>query len=231
MNRRHVMAGLGSAVAWPMVARAQQGDRLSLMGVLINSTKSQTQTQDRLNGLREGLQALGWSESHNIRIDYRFSSGRTDQVQPLAKELIALKPNVIFASTTPVARVLKRETNTIPIVFGSVSDPVGSGLIASLSHPGGNLTGLQLYSEGIVGKWLAMLKEIAPTLTRAAILGNPETTPFDYFLRSAQAVASLLRIELVPTRVADAAEIERSIGIFAQIPNGGLIVCRVQPST
>ncbi len=142
----------------------------------------------------------------------------------LARELVALQPDVIFAYTTSITAALQRESRTIPIVFAQVSDPVGSGLVASLVRPGGNLTGLLLYEKGITSKWAAMLKEIAPHLERAALLANPKTTAYDYFLRSAEAVAPSLAIELVPSPVENPADIERVIAAFAGAPNGGLLV-------
>jgi putative tryptophan/tyrosine transport system substrate-binding protein len=160
-----------------------------------------------------------------VRIDYRFGAGRDDRYPSLAKELIGLQPDVIMAQSTRIVATLQRETRAVPIVFTDVSDPIGAGFIASLARPGGNLTGVLLYEEGIVGKWLAMLKEIAPDLTRVAIIGNPKTTPFDYFQRAAKAASPPLGIELVLTPVENASDdIERAVGSFAAVPNGGLIV-------
>jgi putative tryptophan/tyrosine transport system substrate-binding protein len=165
------------------------------------------------------------SEDRNIHIDYRFASGNSDRYLPLAQELLALQPDLIVAVTTPIAATLLRETRSIPIVFTSVSDPIGAGFVASLARPGGNFTGVLLYEAGITGKWLAMLKEIAPRLTRAALIGNPKTTPFNYFQRAAEAVAPSLAIELVPTSVENTdADIKRAIESFAASPNGGLVV-------
>jgi putative ABC transport system substrate-binding protein len=142
----------------------------------------------------------------------------------LARELVARQPDVIFVYTTPLAAALQRESRTIPIVFAQVSDPVGSGLVTSLARPGGNLTGLLLYERGITGKWVAMLKEIAPNLQRAALLANPKTTPYDYFVRSAADVAQSLGIELVPSPIENAADIERVIVDAAGTPNSGLVI-------
>ena len=143
----------------------------------------------------------------------------------LAKELIALHPDVILAHTTPVTAALQQETHTVPIVFVNVSDPIGSGFIASLARPGGNITGVLHYEASIVGKWLGLLKEIAPNLMRIGLLGNPNTTPFDYFLRSAQAVAGSLSVEVIPDRVDNsAADIERTLSALASLPNSGLLV-------
>jgi len=188
MRRREFIGLFGStAVAWPLTARAQT-DQMRRIGVLA-STANDVDTQARLNGFRQGLQLLGWSEGHNLHIDYRFADGREDYFQALAKELLALRPEVIFAQGTPAAVVLQRESHTVPIVFVNVSDPIGSGLIASLARPGGNLTGVLQYEDSVTGKWLGMLKQISPTLTRAALVASPKTTPYDYFLHAAVALA------------------------------------------
>ena len=154
-----------------------------------------------------------------MRIDYRFAPAGA-QVQSLARELVALQPDVILAQSTPATIAVQAESRTIPIVFAGLADPIGLGLVASLARPGGNLTGLLLYEEGITGKWLAMLKEIAPNLTRAALVANPKTTSFDYFLRSAEALAPSLAIEIAPKPVENSADIQRAIDSFASEPNG-----------
>jgi putative ABC transport system substrate-binding protein len=189
----------------------------------MNNAESDAETKSQITALLQGLQDLGWSEDRNLRIQVRYAADRPDQYQSLAKELVALRPDVIFAYTTPIVTALRLESRTIPIVFAQVSDPVGSGVVASLARPSGNLTGLLLYEEGIAGKWVAMLKEIAPNLKRAAVLANPKTTPYEYFVHSAQAVARQLAIELVPGLVESTADIERVIASFAG-PNQGLLV-------
>jgi putative ABC transport system substrate-binding protein len=176
-----------------------------------------------LAGLRDGLARLGWIEGRTIHIDYRFAGGNPDQFSVLAKELIALHPEVIFAQSTPVTAALQRETRAIAIVFVEVSDPIGSGFIASLAHPGGNLTGIIQYEPGIAGKWLAMLKEIAPNLARVALLANPKGTAYEYFLRNATAAASSLGIEIISSSVDNVADIEQSISSLARQDNGGLL--------
>jgi putative tryptophan/tyrosine transport system substrate-binding protein len=224
MRRRDFIKGVvSSAVAWPLVARAQRGEHMRRIAVLA-SIANDLDMQARLNGFRQGLQLVGWSEGHNLHIDYRFADGREDYFQSLAKELLALRPEVIFAQGTPVAVVLQRESHTVPIVFVNVSDPIGSGLIASLAQPGGNLTGVLQYEDSVTGKWLGMLKEISPTLTRAALVASPKTTPYDYFLHAAVALAPSLAIEVAPIRVENAADIERAIASFASVPNGGLVL-------
>src|SRR5215510_13665687 len=224
MRRREFITFLGGAtVAWPLIARAQS-DQVRRIGVLVGLAEDDPQTKARLAGFRQGLERRGWSEGRNVRIDYRFAASGPDHYKPLAKELIALRPEVILAHSTPIATALQRESREIPIVFVNVSDPIGSGLIANLARPGGNLTGVLFYEESITGKWLAMLKEIAPQLKRAALIANPKTTAYDYFLRLAKAIAPSLAIELVPNPVETAADIERTIGAFARVPNGGLVL-------
>jgi len=224
VDRRRFIAGAVAVVAAPLVAEAQQADRMRRIGVLIHNAEDDPESKAELAAFRKGLQQLGWSEDRNMGIDTRFAADRPDQYQVFAKELVALQPNAIFAYTTPLTAALQRESRTIPIVFVEVSDPVGSGLIASLARPGGNVTGLLLYEQGITGKWAAILKEIAPHLKRAALRANPKTTPYDYFVRSANAVARSLAIELVPSPVENAADIERVIAAFARTPSGGLLV-------
>jgi len=210
--------------AWPLAARAQQPDRVRRVGALWGLAEDDPEMKARVAEFRRGLEQLGWLENVNIRTDERFVAGRADQLPPLAKELVALQPDVIVAQSTPVAVALQRETHTIPIVFVAVSDPIGSGLITSLARPGQNLTGVLFFEDGITGKWLAMLKEIAPRLGRAAFVANPAGTAYDYFLRSAKAAASSLAIELVPSPVTNADDTQHAIEAFARVPNGGLIL-------
>jgi ABC-type uncharacterized transport system substrate-binding protein len=223
LKRREFVSLLGGMAAWPLVARAQQSDRKRLVGVLMNNAESDAETKAQLAALLQELQRLGWSEDRNLRVQVRYAADRPDQYQMLAKELVTLQPDVIFGYTTPITTALQLESRTVPIVFAQVSDPVGSGVVASLARPGGNLTGLLLYEEGIAGKWVAMLKEIAPNLKRAALLANPKTTPYEYFVRSAEAVAGPLAIKLVPGLVESTTDIERVIATFAG-PDGGLLV-------
>lgn len=224
MRRREFIMLLSCAAAIrPLAARAQQPERVRRVGVLVGLAENDPEMKERIAGLRQGLEKLGWVEGSNLRIDYRFAPAGA-QARLLARELIALQPDVILTQSTPATAAMQQETRTIPIVFASVADPIGSGFVASLSRPGGNLTGLLQYEEGITGKWLAMLKEIAPNLTRAALVANPRTAAFDYFLQSAKAVAPSLAIDLVPTPVDNAADIERAIKTFAREPNGGLVL-------
>jgi len=227
IRRREFITLLGgAAAAWPVSARAQQSDQPRRIGVLTALAEDDPENQARLAGFRYGLERRGWSEGRNLRIDYRFAPAASpDQVQLFAKELVALRPDVIFTHTTPVVTALQRETRAIPIVFTAIADPIGSGFIASLPHPGGNITGVMLYEPSVTGKWLSMLKEIAPQLARVAFVVNPATATFyNYYLRAAEPISRSLGIDLVPTLVANTAEIESAIEVFASVPNGGLVL-------
>jgi len=223
MKRRTFIAGLGSAAAWPVVARAQQRERMRRVGALFGGAEGDPEYHARLEGFRQGLEKLGWLEGRNLLIDYRFAAS-ADRYRLLAKELLDLQPDVILADTTPIAAAFQRESRVIPIVFTSVSDPIGWGFVASLVRPGGNLTGLLLYEAGITGKWLAMLKEIAPRLARVAFVANPKASAYDYFLQASEAVAPMLGIEIVPSPVETAADLEHVIEVFARVGDGGLFL-------
>jgi putative ABC transport system substrate-binding protein len=223
MKRRKFITLLGgAAAALPLAARAQRDEPMRHVAVLLAGQENDPDLQARLAGLRSGLERLGWFEGRNIRITYRFAGGMSDRFRPLAKELVALHPELIVAQTPPAVAAVRRETSTIAIVFVDVADPFGPGFIASLARPGGNLTGLMTIEASIAGKWLAMLKEIAPDLARVVFLGNPKTSSFDYFLRSAEALAPSLAIELVPGRIETEGDIEHALESFARVPHGGL---------
>ena len=185
-------------------------------------SQNDPETKGRLEAFERGLKNLGWDQGRNVHLDVRYAVAGSN-AQILAKELIALGSDVLLANSTPMAAAFKQETGTLPIVFVSVSDPIGSGFVASIARPLGNMTGLLLYEDGIAGKWLAMLKEVAPALSRAAVIGNPKGTPYDYFLRSISASARMLAIEIVPLRVESIADIQRSLNEFGRTPGGGLI--------
>ena len=222
MKRRQFITLLGgAAVAWPLAVRAQQSSRMPSIGVLL--AEDDQGMQERLAGLRQGLDRLGWSDGRNIRVTYRFAEGRPDRFQPLAKELVAMQSNLIVAQTPLVVAAVRQETSMIPIVFVDVSDPIGPGFVASLARPGGNVTGLLTFEAGIVGKWLAMLKEITPGLARVALLGNPKTTAFGYFLRAAMDAASSLDVEIMPQQVETASDIERVVETVGHISDSGLV--------
>jgi putative ABC transport system substrate-binding protein len=225
LRRREFITLLGGAAAgWPLVARAQQRANMRRIGVYM-SVSDDDNAELVLQAFRQELERLGWSAGGNVRIDYRFEGGNSDRIVPLAQELVTLQPDVILAQSTKVTAALQRQTQVIPIVFNHVSDPIGAGFVASLARPGTNLTGVLLYEYGITGKWLAMLKEIAPHLTRVALIGNPNTSPFDYFRGAAEAAATALNLTLVPTPVENNdADIVRAIEAFASTSNGGLMV-------
>jgi putative ABC transport system substrate-binding protein len=226
IGRREFMTLLGgaAAAAWPLAAPAQQADATRRIGALIAFAKDDPETEERLAAFRQGLAKRGWVEGRNLHIDYRFAAGRGDQFPALAKELVAMQPDVILAHTPGGTVALQRETHTIPIVFVNVSDPIGMGFIATLPRPGGNLTGVLHYEATIVGKWLAMLKEIAPRLTHAALLANPKVTSYQYFLRSAEATAPELGIQLTDSPIQTATDVERAMEALASSPNNGLIL-------
>jgi putative tryptophan/tyrosine transport system substrate-binding protein len=223
MKRREFITLLGgAAAAWPIAATAQERDRKARVSVLIGYAEDDPETKARVAAFQQSLAKRGWSEGSNVQIEYRFAAGSPDKYHSMAKELVALQPDVIVAHTTPVTAALYEESRTIPIVFVNVSDPIGSGFVASLARPRGNLTGVTQYEAGIVGKWLAMLKEVSPRLARVGVMANPKTTAYDYFLRSAEAMAPSLAITLVPSPIESAAEIERAIEFLA--PDGGLLL-------
>ena len=192
--------------------------------MLIGYAEDDPETQARLAAFRQRLEKRGWTEGRNVHIETRFAGSDSSKYEPLAKELVATQPDVILAHTTRVAAALQRESRVIPIVFVNVSDPIGSGFVASLARPGENFTGVLQYEASVVGKWLAMLKEIEPRLERVAFVANPKTTPYDYFLHAAEAAAPALSVKMVSSPVATAANIEQAIESFAGTPNGGLLL-------
>jgi putative ABC transport system substrate-binding protein len=223
LRRREFITLLGgAAVAWPLTVQAQQTRRI---GILVSGAENDPEMQARLVAIRQGLARFGWSEGRNIQIDYRYAAASVERAQAGAKDLVALQPDVTIAFGDFTSRSLRRETNTIPIVFVGIPDPIGSGLIASLARPGANVTGTLLNEPGIVGKWLAMLKELAPQLTRAAVLFNSKTGPYrSAYSETAEAVARSLAIEIVPFEVTSADDIERAVVTFVSGPNGGLLI-------
>jgi putative ABC transport system substrate-binding protein len=228
MQRREFITLIGgAAVSWPRRARAQQSEQVRRIGVLMAFVENDPETKARLVAFRQGLAKRGWEEGRNVQIDYRFAAAGnigTGQYQALAKQLIALQPDVILTQTPVVTAALQRENRSIPTVFVNVSDPIGMGFIASLARPGGNITGVLHYEGTIVGKWLEMLKELAPRLTRAVLIANPKVTSYDYFLQAAQTAAPSLAIELVASPVENAADIERIIDALPRTPNSGLVL-------
>jgi putative ABC transport system substrate-binding protein len=225
MQRREFIAGLGTVAAWPLAAHAQQIKSPRRIAALFAGHGDDPEVVRQVARFQGELAKLGWLEGQTIHVDYRFGVGNVDQYTALAKELVGLHPELIVTQTTPLTAAMQQETRTIPIVFMRVSDPVGAGFAASLARPGGNLTGLLQYEPGIVSKWLAMLKEIAPRLASVAFVSNPaERFTYSYFLESAKAAAQPLVLEVVPNPVANAADIESSIAAFARLADGGLLI-------
>ena len=226
IERRKFIAALGgTAFAWPLAARAQQADRVRRVGVLMNLAADDPEGQARIAAFLQGLQELGWTEGRNVRIDYRWHADDADRYRTYAAELVALAPDVILASSSASTAALQQATRTVPIVFAIVVDPVGAGYVASLARPGGNVTGFTLFEYSLSGKWLELLKEIAPNLMRIAILRDPAIASGIGQFAVIQAMAPpSFGVELSPIDVRDAGEIERGVAAFARRSNGGLIV-------
>jgi putative ABC transport system substrate-binding protein len=212
----------GAAAAWPLAARAEQGRRI---GVLMARAESDPGYQAYLQGFRARIQELGWTDGDNVRIDYRWTAGVLDRFRTAAAELIALKPDVILADATPSVAAVRGQSKTTPIVFVTVNDPIGSGFVESLARPGGNITGFTNFEFSLGGKWLELLKEIAPSVKRVALLYNPITAPyFRLYLRAIETAAPLYAAQPVPMPVEEPAEMDRAIGAFARESNGGLMI-------
>jgi ABC-type uncharacterized transport system substrate-binding protein len=215
----------GAAVAWPLAARAEQLGSMRPIGVLMGFAESDPAAQSWVAAFRDALAKLGWAEGRNLRIELRWGAADLDRIRTLAKELVDLRPDAIFVQTTPVTSALARETTTIPIVFTYVADPIGSGFAASLARPGGNITGFTYLEPTTGGKWMGLLKEIAPRTVRVALLFNPATTPpLKFYMPSIQAAASSLAIEARTAPVHSKDEIEGVIAAQARNPGGGLLV-------
>ena len=225
MKRREFITVLGGAAAWPLAARAQQGERMRRIGVLMSLAETDPEAQARVAAFRKGLQTLGWAEGRNVHIDIRWAASDAALMQRFAKELIALQPDLILSHNTPTTASLLQQTRTIPIVFVIVSDPVGSGFVASFPRPGGNITGFTNIEPTMAGKWLELLKEIAPSVARVALLFNPATAPYaEYYLGPLKAAAASLAVAAIAEPVRDAPELESVVAAHAREPNSGLLV-------
>jgi len=224
MRRRDVLTLMGGAIiVFPLAARAQQGERMRRIGILMNFEADGSQA--RKKAFTQGLQNLGWTEGGNIQIEVRWAGDDVDRTRRYAAELVALKPDVIIASPSPSVSELQRITRTTPIVFVNIIDPVGAGFVASLARPGGNTTGSSAFEYSLSGKWLELLKELAPNVTRVAVLRDPsETAGIGQFAAIQTTAPPTLGLELSPIDLRDPAAIERALAIFAIEPNGGLIV-------
>ncbi len=227
MRRRDFIRGIvGSATAWPLAVRAQQPDQMRRIGVLMGFAENDSQAQSFIAAFRDGLHELGWTDGRNVRIDTRWATpAEADSMQRFAKELVALQPDVILSNTTPTTAALLQQTRTIPVIFATVTDPVGSGFVASLSRPGGIVTGFTLVEPTMAGKWVELLKEIAPRVNRVAMLFNPATATYaDYFLKPFKAAAPSFAVEAIAAPARDTSELESVIAAQVREPNGGLIV-------
>jgi putative ABC transport system substrate-binding protein len=223
VTRREFIAGLGSAAAWPVVARAQQPDRVRRIGLLIGLDENDPGGKLRYSAFTQALADLGWIDSRNMRMDLRWAGADTNRTVALAQELVGLQPDLILAGGTPAATALQRETRMIPIVMVNVSDPVRSGFVARFSQPGGNITGFGLYEASLGGKWLELLSEIAPGLRRAALMFNPDTGPASQYLPSFETAARSLKVAPIIAPVHSDVEIESAIIALGREPGGGLV--------
>jgi len=230
MKRRQFITILGGAAAWPLAARAQQSERMRRIGVLMNLAADDPEAQVRLAAFHQGLQELGWTVGRNLRIDTRWGAGDADRYRRYSTELVALAPDVILAASGAIVPWLLQATRSVPIVFAQVPDPVGAGFVESLAHPGGNITGFTNFEFSIGGKLLELLKEIAPRVTRAAVLRDAADPAGVGQWGAIQTAAPSLGLELRVVDVRDAGEIERGITTFARGSNGGMIVTGSAPT-
>jgi putative tryptophan/tyrosine transport system substrate-binding protein len=226
MKRREFITLLGGAVAaWPLAAHAQRSDKVARVGVLTDYAESDAEGQARVASFRDGLQKLGWTEGRNIRIDYRWAATDTEAMQRFAKELVALQPDLIFAVATPATAAMLQQTRSIPIIFASVVDPVGSGFVASFPRPGGNASGFTNMEPTLAGKLLELLKEIAPRVNRVALLFNPVTAPYaEVLLKPFEATALSFGVEAFAAPVRDSSQLESVVAAQGSRAEGGLIV-------
>ena len=225
MKRREFITLLGgAAAAWPLTVRAQQGERMRRIGVLMPIAADDPEGQTRIAAFQQGLQQLGWTDGRNVRIETRWSRGNATITLKYVAELLALAPDVILATGSNTMGPLLQATRAVPIVFVTVPDPVGAGFVDSLARPGGNATGFTAFEYGLSGKWLELLKEIAPGVTRAVVIRDPAITAGIGQFAAIQSMAPSIGVEVSPVNVRDAGEIERAVAAFARAPNGGLIV-------
>jgi putative ABC transport system substrate-binding protein len=226
MKRREFISLLGGAAVWPLAARAQKSDAtVRRIGVLSGLAENDPEGRARVAAFQEGLQKLGWTEGRNVRIDVRWGTTEAATMQRLASELVAQQPDLIVTQNSPGTATILRQTRVIPIIYVNAVDPIGSGFVASLARPGGNVTGFISLEGAIAGKWLGLLKEIDPRLARVAFLFNPATAPFfEYYLAPFRAAAPSFAVEAIAAPVRDLAELESAIAALAGAPNGGLMV-------
>ena len=225
MKRREFIATLGGVAAWPLVARAQQPERMRRIGLLMNFPEADTEGNARLFDFLQRMRELGWSDGHNLKLESRWSGADIDRMRTFAREIVVEQPDLIVAVGTPATSAVMRETSTIPIIFTQVSDPVGGGLVTNLARPGGNVTGFTLFEFSIGSKWLQTIKEIAPNVTRVAVLFNATTAPYaPLYLRSVEDGTSSFAVDFSTLPLQDAVELEPTIKTFAATPNSALLV-------
>ena len=226
MRRRNfILSFIGGAAAWPLAARGQQTARMRRIGVLMQYAEGDPEGQIRAKVLTQELEKLGWKSSFNLRIDYRWAAGDRDRFRSHAADIVKLKDELVVAVSTPAVKALQRESKTIPIIFTQVSDPIGQDIVKSLAKPGGAVTGFTNYDRSIGGKWLELLKQVSPSMTRAAVVFNPQTAPYtQLYLGSIESASLSHTVSVTAAQVHDAAEIERTLTEFARVPGGGLIV-------
>jgi putative tryptophan/tyrosine transport system substrate-binding protein len=222
--RREFIAGLGSAVAWPVVARAQQGERIRRVGVLMPFDENDPVMKTWVSAFTQALAGLGWTDGRNVRMDFRWAGSDISRVRVFAHELVGLQPDIILTGATPATAAVQQETRTIPIVFVFASDPVASGLVASLNRPGGNITGFATFEPSLGGKQLELLWEIAPGLKRAAMMFNPDAAPISIHMPSFEAAARSLKVVPISAPVHSDVEIETAINALGHEPRGGVVV-------
>jgi putative tryptophan/tyrosine transport system substrate-binding protein len=224
VKRREFIAGLGGAAAWPLAARAQQGERVRRIGVLMSGDEIDLVWKARLSAFTKALADLGWTDGRNVRMDLRWNGNDTDRIPALARELVGLQPYIILPSATPATAAVEKATRTIPIVFVGPGDPVASGLMASLNQPGRNITGFAALEASLGGKYLELLWEIAPRLKRVAIMFNPDTAPVSTYMPSFETAAQSLKVEPITAPVQSDVEIETAIVALGREPRGGLVI-------
>jgi putative ABC transport system substrate-binding protein len=224
MRRREFIAGLGSAAAWPLAARAQPAERVRRIGVLMAGDENDPVWNTRLSAFTQALADLDWTVGRNVRMDLRWGGGDANRMRALAQELVGLQPDIVLTGGTPATAAVQRETRTIPIVFASVSDPVASSIVVRLDRPSGNVTGFGILEASLGGKWLELLLEIAPGLKRAAIMFNPDTAPVSSFMPSFETAARSLKLAPIIAPVHGDVEIETAIIALGREPGGGLVV-------
>jgi len=224
MERRELITLLGGVAAWPIIAHAQQGERVRRIGVLMGSVETDPEEQSWVGEFVQQLQKLNWTDGKNVRIDYRWAGGDASRAASYAAELVALTPDAILGQGATTLKALLQQTRSVPIVFVRVSDPIGGGFVENLARPGGNVTGFTQFEYPIAGKWLETLKQIAPRVTRVATIVGPEN-PLNFgYMQQIEAAAPLYGVQLIKIAASDVAEIERGISIFARESNGGLII-------